>query len=213
MLSHTWQGFLLFWGWMMSNYICIPYFFSHSSVDGHLGCFYIFYCVTIVAWSIYERNKTPSLHGWPKKKKSRYFPNPYNNALVPPQPGPQGPLSQKSWNSYSQQLHEYLFHMMSSIHFSSLNTVALFVSPFTIQVNGSWSGLKVTFWWCELDLSISSSSLSPGLRTAGNAGAFPGVCLSNKNQVFPVHRGFGKRIWRSLIIIGSNNFYIKIWLI
>lgn len=94
-------------------------------------------------------------------KKSSYLPNPYNNSLVPPQPGPQGPLSQKSWNSYSQQLHEYLFDMVSSIHFSSLNTVALFVSPFTIQVNGSGSGLKATFWRCELDLSISSSSLSP----------------------------------------------------
>lgn len=111
------------------------------------------------------------------------------------------------------------FTWYHSIYFSPLSTVTFFVSPFTIHVKGSGSGLKATSW--QVWIGPSHQQLRSESRSQISLVHFL-VPLSKKSQAFPVHCGFGKgilnpsiyclllRFRRSLIIIGSNTFYIKI---
>ena len=44
-----WHNFVPFYGWVISNSIYVPHFFTHSSVDGHLGCFHVLATVNSAA--------------------------------------------------------------------------------------------------------------------------------------------------------------------
>lgn len=158
------------------HYVFRIFFFSHSSFDGQLGCFPTFYYVNIVARSIYERNKTLSCMD--DKKKSRHLPNTYNNPLMPPQSLPQGPFSQKSWNSCPLQLHEYLFHMVPQHLFLSLEHCYILCLPIYHSRKRFRVGSE-GYILASVDWTFASAA-PVRVQVSDFAGAFPGSSFKEK---------------------------------
>ena len=49
---HKWEDFKLFYGWIIFHCAYIHHnFFTHSSVNGHLGCFHVFAIINNAEWT------------------------------------------------------------------------------------------------------------------------------------------------------------------